>query len=116
MKAVNLTLQPVELDPVNGGGLLLPAVPESDGEHVRELVELTDRERALADAGTIMLEGDPPSPDAYDRMDRDRLLAEAERRGLEVQREDGRTDLPPKESELRHALRVADVNPGGERA
>lgn len=71
MKAVNLsTTHPVELDPVNGPGALLPAVPESDGAHERDLAETTDRERALADAGAIMLVDskgrrqtpDPPPP------------------------------------------------------
>lgn len=55
VKAVNLTLQPVELDPVNGPGMLAPAVPESDGAHERDLEETTDREEALADAGVIAL-------------------------------------------------------------
>lgn len=60
MQAVNLTLQPVDLDPENGPGLLAPAVPENDGAHIRDLVKLTPRELALAEAGTIALEGDPP--------------------------------------------------------
>mgnify|MGYP000380232398 CR=1 FL=1 len=70
MKAVNLTTSSVELDPVNGPGMLAPAVPESEGAHERELVETTARERALADAGTIALldskgrrqNPDPPAP------------------------------------------------------
>lgn len=55
MKAVNLTMQHVELAPVNGAGTLAPAIPESDGAHERELGEVTEREQALADAGTIAL-------------------------------------------------------------
>lgn len=112
MKAVNLTLQTVELDPANGPGLLQPAIPESEGAHERELVEATDREYALEAAGLIALEGEPES-DRYDGMDRQALIAEAGERGVDVRREDGREDLPPKESELRHALRVADATPGG---
>lgn len=55
MKAVNLTLSPVELAPVNGPGMLLAADELSDGGHERELEEVTDREQALARAGTIAL-------------------------------------------------------------
>lgn len=111
MRAVNLTTRPVELDPVNGAGLLAPAIPESDGAHARDLVEVTPREQALADARVIALEGEPTS-DRYDDMDREALEAEAAERGVEVKRADGRTDLPPKESELRYALRVADSTGG----
>lgn len=55
MRAVNLTTQPVELDPVNGPGMLAPAVEGSDGTHERELNEATPREHALAEAGIIAL-------------------------------------------------------------
>jgi hypothetical protein len=55
MRAINLTLQPVELAPVNGAGLLAPATEDSEGRHERELEEVTEREEALARAGTIML-------------------------------------------------------------
>lgn len=112
MKAINLTTHTVELDPVNGGGLLLPAVPESEGAHERELVELTDREKALADAGTIALVGEPPE-DRYDRMDRKALERDAAKRKVTVTRGDGRSDLDPTEDEYRRALRLADTN-GGE--
>lgn len=111
MKATNLTLQPVLLDPVNGPGMLAAAV-DGETEHVRELVEVTDRERALAEGGVILLEGEPPS-DKYDRMDRKRLEADAKRREVPVTREDGRSDLEPTEDEYRRALRLADAN-GGE--
>lgn len=114
MKAVNLTLSPVELAPVNGPGMLRPADDYSDGEHERELAELTDRERALERAGTIALVGESPSPDTYDGMEREALEAEvASREGLTVTREDGRTDRPVPLNELRHALRVHDTT-GGE--
>lgn len=109
MKAINRTASPVELDPVNGPGLLAPALPEYDGEHVRELVEVTDRERGLEEAGTILLDGDP-SEDRYDGMDRDALKAEAAEREVEVSRKDGRTDIDPTENEYRRALRVADTD------
>lgn len=70
MKAINLTTEPVELDPVNGPGLLAPALPEYDGAHERDLEEVTAREHALAAAGIIELvdaagrhrEPDPPPP------------------------------------------------------
>jgi hypothetical protein len=112
VKAVNLTTSTVELDPVNGPGLLAPAVPESDGAHERDLVEVTDRERALAEAGTIALEGEA-TKDRYDGMDRRVLEREATKREVEVTREDGRADLPPTEDDYRRALRLADA--GGER-
>lgn len=72
MKAVNLTSQPIELDPENGPGMLAPALPEYDGAHERELTTTTDRERALAVAGLIGLydskgreqHPDPPDPPA----------------------------------------------------
>ena len=113
MQAVNLTLEPVELDPVNGPGLLAPAIPESDGAHVRELKEVTRRESDLSDAGVIALEGEASS-DRYDALDREALQTEADGRGLTVAREDGRDDLPPTANELRPALRAADANPGGD--
>lgn len=67
--AVNLTTIPVELDPVNGAGALAAAVEGSEGAHERELAEVTDRERALAAAGTIALVDSagrrrPPRPPA----------------------------------------------------
>jgi hypothetical protein len=70
MEAVNLTLAPVELDPKNGPGTLAPADGSSD-DYRRDLEEVTDREKALADAGTIALldskgrkrNPDPPAPD-----------------------------------------------------
>lgn len=55
MKAINLTLSPVELAPVNGPGMLRAADEHSDGEHERELEEVTEREEALARAGAILL-------------------------------------------------------------
>lgn len=55
MKAVNLTLSPVELAPVNGAGLLAAADDASEGRHERKLEQVTDREVALARAGTIAL-------------------------------------------------------------
>lgn len=55
MRAINLTLQPVELAPVNGPGLLAAATDDSDGAHERDLEEVTTREESLARAGTIML-------------------------------------------------------------
>jgi hypothetical protein len=113
VQAVNLTTSPLELDPVNGPGMLAAAVESSDGEHVRELVEYTDREKALVEAGLLAVDG-APEDDRYDGLDRDALQAEADERGLAVEREDGREDLPPKESELRHALRVADTTGGAE--
>lgn len=56
MKAINLSMGWVQLAPVNGPGMLAPATEDSDGAHERDLEEVTDRERALAAAGTIMLE------------------------------------------------------------
>lgn len=72
MKAINLTMSPVELDPVNGPGTLAPATDDSDGAHERDLEEVTARERGLADAGIIELQDsagrrrtpDPPAPPA----------------------------------------------------
>jgi hypothetical protein len=55
VKAINLTLSPVELAPINGAGLLLPADDQSDGGHERDLKEPTEREYALARAGTVAL-------------------------------------------------------------
>jgi hypothetical protein len=75
VKAVNLTAGPVELDPINGPGMLAPATEDSDGLHERELVEVTARERGLADAHVIALldsagrrrNPDPPAaPDPAD--------------------------------------------------
>jgi hypothetical protein len=106
MRAINLTAAPVELDPVNGG--MLPAPVDDSDDHVRELVEVTEHEEALERAGVILLDGEPTS-DRYDPMDREALEAEVAERELTVTREDGREDLPPKESELRRALRVADT-------
>lgn len=70
--AVNLTTAPVELDPVNGPGMLAPALESSEGAHARELEKVTDREHALAAAGQIALVDaagrqrtpDPPAPPA----------------------------------------------------
>lgn len=70
MIAVNLTMQRVELDPVNGPGTLAPATDDSGGAHIRELEEVTAREHGLADAGIIELQDsagrrrkpDPPAP------------------------------------------------------
>lgn len=70
MRAINLTTAPVELDPVNGPGMLAPALESSEGAHERDLEETTDRERGLADAGVIALvdaagrtrRPDPPEP------------------------------------------------------
>lgn len=72
MRAINLTMQAVELDPVNGPGMLAPASDDSGGRHARDLEEVTDRERALADAGIIELQDsagrrrnpDPPAAPA----------------------------------------------------
>jgi hypothetical protein len=69
-KAINLTTAPVELDPANGPGMLAPALESSEGAHERDLVEVTDREHALAAAGQIALVDaagrrrtpDPPAP------------------------------------------------------
>lgn len=74
MRAINLTMRPVELDPVNGPGTLAPASDDSDGQHARDLKEVTDRERGLADAGIIELQDsagrrrnpDPPAPPTED--------------------------------------------------
>ncbi len=60
MKAINLSMRPVQLAPVNGPGMLAPATEDSDGKHIRELAEVTDRERGLAEAGTILLDGPKP--------------------------------------------------------
>jgi hypothetical protein len=70
VKAINLTTEPVELDPVNGPGMLAPALESSEGAHERDLEEVTDREHALAAAGVIELVDaagrhrtpDPPDP------------------------------------------------------
>jgi hypothetical protein len=70
VKAINLTTSPVELDPVNGSGMLAPALESSEGAHMRDLEEVTAREHALADAGVIELvdaagrhrEPSPPEP------------------------------------------------------
>lgn len=110
MKAVNLTLTPLELAAVNGPGLLRRASAEPGGG--RELVEVTDREWALHRAGKIALVGEP-TEDAYDGMDREDLAAATETRGLTVTREDGREDLEPTLNELRHALRANDAETGG---
>lgn len=56
MKAINLSMRPVQLAPVNGPGMLAPATEDSDGLHERDLDEVTDRERGLAAAGIILLE------------------------------------------------------------
>lgn len=63
---MNLTTQPVELDEVNGGGLLFPHV-EGETGHERELTKVTARERDLEAAGLIELvgkakTGDTPAP------------------------------------------------------
>jgi hypothetical protein len=55
VRAINLTTTPQELDPVNGPGMLAPALESSEGAHERDLEEVTGRERALADAGAIAL-------------------------------------------------------------
>lgn len=111
MRATNLTLAPVELAPENGPGLLGGAV-DGATDHVRELVKTTARERALAEAGTIKLDGEP-TEDRYDAMTRGELEAEAaDREGLEVPRDDGREDLPPREDDYRRALRVHDAEEG----
>lgn len=55
MRAINLTLSPVELAPVNGPGMLAAATDDSDGRHERDLEEVTAREESLARAGTILL-------------------------------------------------------------
>lgn len=72
MRAVNLTMRPVELAPVNGPGMLAAATDDSGGAHERDLEEVTARERGLADAGVIELQDaagrrrnpDPPAPPA----------------------------------------------------
>ena len=56
--AVNLSLRPVELDPENGPGVLWPATDDAEGRDRRELKKVTDREKSLANAGTIALEDD----------------------------------------------------------
>lgn len=68
--ATNLTLQPVELSPANGGGLLAGATDDADGADVRELAEVTEREESLARAGIIALSNPsgrkrpvPPAPE-----------------------------------------------------
>lgn len=61
MKAINLSMRPVQLDPVNGPGMLAAATEDSDGAHIRELAEVTDRERALETAGTIALAKSKPT-------------------------------------------------------
>lgn len=111
MRATNLTLAAVELDPVNGPGLLLPADEDSDGGHVRDLAEVTDREKALEAAGTIALDGEP-TRDRYDDMEREALDAEISRREMTVERADGRTDRPVPLGELRTALRLHDTTGG----
>lgn len=115
MDAVNLTLRPVELDPINGSGLLAPADEHADGADRRTLTEVTPREEALAEAGVIALEGDPPK-DRYDAMDREALqkALDAHDPPLTAERADGRTDREPTLEDLRHTLRVADITNGGD--
>lgn len=61
MRAINLSMRPVQLAPVNGPGMLAPATEDSDGAHERELEEVTNRERALETAGTIALAKSKPT-------------------------------------------------------
>jgi hypothetical protein len=66
VRAVNLTMSPVELAPVNGPGMLAPATDDSGGAHERDLEEVTAREHGLAAAGIIELQdsaGRRRSPD-----------------------------------------------------
>lgn len=54
------------------------------------------------------------SEDPYKAMDKEDLEAEAARRGLQVERQDGRTDLSPRTEDYRAALRAADGGDAGD--